>query len=364
MLSVALVTLGDPSTLTGGYLYHQRVAELAGANDARVEFLSFPNWPFPSPLLHCGRISTAVRGYDVVLLDSIAAAYTAPRPLALRAPVAAMLHQPPGGIDHGPFRRRVQARLDLRGYTGVSRFLAASQSIADDLLSRGIPSTAVRVVPPGTQPPAALTAQHEDLRAGRTMALLSVGNWLPRKGLADLLAAVASLPQHAVTLHLVGDTDVDPAYRRRIQRRLRQPDLSDRVVVHGPVTRQRIASLYASADAFALPSYVEPYGTAYAEAMAAGLPVLGWRTGNLPNLARHNLEGLIFSPGDIASLAAALHNLSSNPTERQRLARGVRDRARSLPSWEQTATTLFAELRALAATPGAQGQRRPPNSQS
>ena len=49
--------------------------------------------------------------------------------------------------------------------------------------------------------------------------------------------------------------------------------------------------LYRSADVFVLPSYREPYGTVYGEAMAAGLPVVGWRAGNLPNLARARPRG-------------------------------------------------------------------------
>src|SRR5947209_2861858 len=38
MLRIALLTLGDPGTLTGGYLYHRRLAELAPAHDARMAY--------------------------------------------------------------------------------------------------------------------------------------------------------------------------------------------------------------------------------------------------------------------------------------------------------------------------------------
>ena len=48
-LSVSLVTLGDPDTLTGGYLYHRRMQEFAPANGARLELVSLPARPFPLP---------------------------------------------------------------------------------------------------------------------------------------------------------------------------------------------------------------------------------------------------------------------------------------------------------------------------
>ena len=74
--------------------------------------------------------------------------------------------------------------------------------------------------------------------------------------------------------------------------RLSRPDLAGRVVVHGPLAAERVAALYRAADVFVLPSLREPYGTVWGEAMAVGLPVVGWRAGNLPHLAEHGREGL------------------------------------------------------------------------
>src|SRR5438445_7442061 len=104
MLSVSLITLGDPQQLTGGYLYHRRMAEAAPAHDARIRFVSFPAAPFPVPATHAGLVlrQACSSGTDVIVLDSIAAAFLAPQ-LALRSPevpLVAILHQPPGGIDH------------------------------------------------------------------------------------------------------------------------------------------------------------------------------------------------------------------------------------------------------------------------
>jgi glycosyltransferase involved in cell wall biosynthesis len=346
VLSVALVTLGDPGTLTGGYLYHRRIAALAEANDARVRFVSFPTWPFPAPILAGHRVAAAVRDADVVLLDSIAAAFAGPARLAQRAPLAAILHQPPGGIDHGRIRARIQAPLDRLGYAGARRYLVASQALADEAVRRGIPGRLISVLPPGcdTAPP---SQRVPDLRHGRRIAVLSVGNWVKRKGLLDLLDAVALLPPDAITVHLVGDRGVEPRYAERVRSRLADPALTDRVVVHGPLSQSAVTALYRAADAFALTSYREPYGTVYAEAMAAGLPVVGWRAGNLPHLARDGIEGCVVEPGDVPALAAALRRLADDADLRLQLARAAARRAATFPTWEETAARLFAELRSV-----------------
>src|SRR5690348_11158354 len=50
-LRVVLITLGDPTQLTGGYLFHQRLAELAPRHNAELHFASFPPRPFPLSIL-------------------------------------------------------------------------------------------------------------------------------------------------------------------------------------------------------------------------------------------------------------------------------------------------------------------------
>lgn len=343
------MTLGDPGQLTGGYLYHRRMAEAAPRHGARVRFASFPTPPFPLPALAGAVVLREVRaaGAQVLLVDSIAAAFLAPW-LAVRrldVPVAAIVHQPPGGIDHLPPRRLLQARLDMVTYRRAVRLLLASEILASDFAA-AFPTHLLRVVPPGRDV-AVPDGPPLDLRQGRRAAFLSVGNWVPRKGLLSLLEALARLPAEAATLHLVGRDDVDPDYRQRVAARLARPDLTGRVRMHGPLSKERVARLYQSADAFVLASQREPYGTVYGEAMTAGLPVVGWRAGNLPHLAADGGEGLVVPPGDVAALADALARLAVDEPYRRRLGEAARRRAQTFPTWHETAGRLFAELREL-----------------
>jgi glycosyltransferase involved in cell wall biosynthesis len=113
------------------------------------------------------------------------------------------------------------------------------------------------------------------------------------------------------------------------------------------VDRATVSGMYRSSDAFVLASTKEPYGTVYGEAMAAGLPVVGWRAGNLPHLAEHEREALIIEPGDITGLSTALRRLAEDEQLRARLGEAARHRAQSLPTWEDSARSLFAALRRL-----------------
>jgi hypothetical protein len=88
---VSLVTLGDPDTMTGGYLYHRRLADMAPEHGAELRFVSFPQRLFPLPALAGRAIARAASEADVIVVDSIATAFWG-RP-RLRTPVVGMAHQ-------------------------------------------------------------------------------------------------------------------------------------------------------------------------------------------------------------------------------------------------------------------------------
>ena len=338
MLVVSLLTRGSPNQVTGGHLYHRRMAEAAGARDARIEFIS------------TGLRNPLPDAHGVVLVDSLAAWSVAPwvlRERQPRRPLAAILHQPPGGVGQGALRTAVQRPVDQSLYRRCDLLIAASTALSHDLVNRyGLPAERVCVVEPGSDVSLGATPAG-DLRRGRRIALLCIGNWLPNKGVLELLDAVAALPPHLLTLHLVGRTDVDGRYTARLQERLDAPDLAGRVVVHGPVTRQEVAGLYAGADAFVLASYAETYGTVFAEALRAGLPTVGWRSSNLPNLIEDGKQGCLVDPGDIAGLSRVLRRLATDDEWRESLAVAARRRGASLPTWSDTADAFFDALSRL-----------------
>jgi glycosyltransferase involved in cell wall biosynthesis len=348
MLEISLLTLGDPETLTGGYLYHRRMAEAAPTHGARLSFLSIPERYLGAGALAARRLlQSAAADCDVVVLDSIVAAHVGAWPaksVACGPPLVAMVHQPPGGIDRGRASQALLAVLDRRAYRRARTIMAASETLLEALASAGYSRQRLRLIPPGRDPVEGIEPSDTIDLAGPGARLLCVANWVPRKGIVQLLEALAQTPPGTATLHLVGRTDLDARYAKRVWRRIGTGALTGRVVVHGPLGRAQVAGCYAAADIFVLPAVREPYGTVYGEAMSSGLPVIGWRAGNLLHLAQDGREGFLVAPGDVAALAERIILLSSNASLRGTMGAAARRAASRLPTWAQTAEAFFATL--------------------
>lgn len=338
-----MITLGEPDTLTGGYLYHRRMAEAAPAWGVELSFVSFPQRRFPLAALSGPAVVRGVGRADAVILDSIAACFAAPwlGRLPAHIPVVGMLHQPPGGIDYGGVRRWISAWLDLHAYRRVNPIMVASETLKVEMIAAGISEEKIVVVAPGRNVAESGGRSVGNLRQGRLVAVLCVANWVERKGILDALDAVALLPEGLMTLHFVGDERLQDPYGRTVDARIRRSDLMHRVVRHGPIPKEDVAAMYRAADVFLLPSFVEPYGTVYGEAMAEGLPVVGYDAGNLPHLATHGTEGLLAAPGDVQGLARLLREVVEDDDMRLALAGAARERAASLPAWDDTARLFF-----------------------
>jgi glycosyltransferase involved in cell wall biosynthesis len=58
--------------------------------------------------------------------------------------------------------------------------------------------------------------------------------------------------------------------------------------------------------------------------MSWGLPVIATPVGGIPQVVTHDVNGLLFPPGDIAALANTLRRLMSTPALRQQLGDAAR----------------------------------------
>jgi glycosyltransferase involved in cell wall biosynthesis len=77
---------------------------------------------------------------------------------------------------------------------------------------------------------------------------------------------------------------------------------------------EQIAPLLAAADLFILTSQTESFGLSALEALASGVPVIGTKTGGLPEVIRDGETGVLCGVGDIAGMAAAALTILQEPS--------------------------------------------------
>jgi glycosyltransferase involved in cell wall biosynthesis len=211
------------------------------------------------------------------------------------------------------------------------------------LLERGVPAERIAIVSPGFDriaPP--VETVEKDPTA--PLHVLCVAQWIPRKNIATLLRAWQQRGHHHSLLELVGETDADPAYAAEC-RTLIAEQAGD-VRVHGACPDEELATAYARADLFVLPTRYEGYGMVFAEALAHGLPVIAGDAGPVPAILGD--AGLVVPPDDVAALADALDRLLADSALRATMAVAARRQVNRLPGWNDTVEKFLAVLRRIA----------------
>ncbi len=142
---------------------------------------------------------------------------------------------------------------------------------------------------------------------------LLVGHLNKRKGVDVAIRAVALLrPDFPdFQLHIIGRTDVDPDFTRRLQA-LAAP-LGDAIHFLGPTDQAGIRAAMARAQIFLLASRMENAPMVIAEAMATGRPVVATEVGGVASMVQPGVTGYLAPSEDAAALAAGLARLLADP---------------------------------------------------
>jgi D-inositol-3-phosphate glycosyltransferase len=125
----------------------------------------------------------------------------------------------------------------------------------------------------------------------------------------------------AVKLLIVGRDDTraggGSSYTAELRQMVSQLGLDDNVVFTG--WRPDLNRLMAACDAFVMPSFEEPFGMVYVEAMALRRPVVALDSGGAKEIIDHGGSGLLSPPGDVESIAANITRLLAEPELRSRM---------------------------------------------
>ncbi|OYR54189.1 glycosyl transferase family 1 [Halorubrum sp. Ea1] len=193
----------------------------------------------------------------------------------------------------------------------VTAYQALSPHLRDDYVGVGFDRDRIRVIPhfyderfcaePPETKPARPRATAED-----PVRLLYAGSLRQIKGVDVLFRALPALSDRGVEaeLHVAGTGPLEDRLREIAD----TLGTGDRIVWHGFLEREELASQYRKADAFVYPGVIdEPFGRVMLEALASRTPIVSSDTGSMAAIVGD--AGVLFEPGDEERLAAAVERL-------------------------------------------------------
>ena len=345
-------------TLTGGYLYDRIVVQGLKQLGHEVELISLASGPYLRRLIQgfspgIGRRLLTGR-FDILIQDELChpSLFLLNRRLRRRGGprLVALVHHT---LCDEPRRRWHNLLLSLaerRFLSSVDGFIYNSQttrrSVAS-LLRRPRPN--VVAYPAGDRFARPLSAATIGARAVRPgpLALLFLGNVIPRKGLLPLLKALARVDRDAWRLTIVGGLHWDPGYAARAGQLARQLGLSGGVRFAGTLQDDELVRILTSHHLFCMPYAYEGFGIAILEAMAFGLPAIGCREGAAAETIRHGKNGFLLADGDLSGLKSILCELHQNREKLTCLALAARATYLSSPTWRDSTAIIERFLRRM-----------------
>jgi glycosyltransferase involved in cell wall biosynthesis len=240
--------------------------------------------------------------------------------------------------------RAAAEQVAARAFAAATALLAVSAEVAAYLEQYPGTSGRVHLIPNGVDPerfPAAIVpacpGPHDCFTVG------FVGTLKPWHGLSTLIEAFSRLHQGTpkVRLLIVGDGP----QRLSLEADLAARGLTAASHLTGSVEANQVPGLLASMDAAVAPYpdlprfYFSPLKVY--EYMAAELPIVASRIGQLAQTLRHEETGLLCPPGDAVALAAALDRLRRDPALRKRLGAAARATALEKHTWGAVARRIL-----------------------
>ena len=239
-----------------------------------------------------------------------------------------------------PYYRWIYAVLNpmIKGIWENAGAVVACSDGLRDLALQTAPSFPFKVIPDGLD----LNRFSPVLRAAdpTCVRILTIGRLIPRKGFQLLIQALPQVIAEAANdfeIEIVGDGP----YRDSLVALAKELKVDYKIRFAGSVSYSELPQKYRDAHVFVLCSLAEGMPLVVLEAMGTGLPIVASMVQGIEDLVRTGVNGALFPPNDVASLARSLVSLINDGESRVRMGKSSVDYAQKY-DWKNIANSYLA----------------------
>jgi phosphatidylinositol alpha-1,6-mannosyltransferase len=207
--------------------------------------------------------------------------------------------------------------------------VANSYFTKDELIKLGATPEKVKVIYPcpnlDAEQPSELKLEQikEKYNLNGKKVLLTIGRLVERKGHDMVIKSLPSIIK--VVPNLVYLIVGSGPYKEKLEKLVNQYSLRDYVIFTGAARQDDLAGLFQTADVFIMPARrlsngdVEGFGIVYLEANLFGTPVIGGRSGGVPEAIIDGKTGILVKPESLEEISQAAIKLLTNQPYAERL---------------------------------------------
>lgn len=187
-------------------------------------------------------------------------------------------------------------------------FITGSDSAKRDVVSFGIPSGNITVVPHGV----IVSRPTPFPRKEKVKTVVFLGVISRDKGIVDAIECFSLLSKTGPYKFWVIGRPESEEYYKYIKRRIKKNQLDNKVKFWGYVSQLKKFELLARAHVLINPSVREGWGLVNIEANAMGTPIVAYRSSGLVDSVKEGESGLICSKNSPENMAGNIKNLLAN----------------------------------------------------
>jgi len=231
-------------------------------------------------------------------------------------------------LDSSP-PERIPAERRLAHFADA--VVATSTDEANELMRMEIPAGRIRIVPCGVDTRVFTPYGPTEQRTSGLKRIVMVGRLVRRKGIDEVIQALAMLPM--VQLVIVGGKPTSDSDADRLRTLASRLGVEGRVEFRGPLNNCDIPDVLRSADLVVCFPWYEPFGIVAIEAMACGRPLLVSAVGGLRETVLSGRNGVFVAARDFKGMADAADRLLRDKARCLQMGQEGRRRAVSEYDW-------------------------------
>lgn len=229
---------------------------------------------------------------------------------------------------NSPFDRFWQRRIIKKAdaITVISGYLA-------DFAKRYNKNASLHIVPNGVDLKKYQAPRIRNQNDNEKKVITTVSRLVKKNGIDILIEAAKELEIDNWELKIIGGGPEE----KRLKNLAKKSGIAEKTKFIGSVSNEEVPKYLAEADVFVRPSRSEGLGSAFLEAMAAGIPIIGTNVGGIPDFLEDGKTGLFVKTDDPKDLAEKIDTVLGDEKLRKGLSENGRKLVEERYNWDKIA---------------------------